>query len=312
MHIPDGMLDTKTVAVTIAASGGTLAYGVRRLRATLAQERVVLMSVMAALVFALQMLNFPVAGGTSGHFAGGAAAAIVLGPWPAVVVVTVVLLVQALVFADGGVLALGANVLNMAVIGPFVGWAIYSLVVRLRSTRSARVGAAFAAAWAAGVASALAAAVEIWASGRADILLVTGAMALWHAAIGIGEGLITAGLVGYLAAVRPDLLERPGTERAGETRGVTVVLGVAALAAAGMSFLASTHPDGLESVYFEQGIGERFAEISLVRGLAPGYALPGVPNGVLAGILAGVVGVVMTGVLLYSLASGVRRRKAQG
>ena len=92
---------------------------------------------------------------------------------------------------------------------------------------------------------------------------------------------------------------------------MAVVLGAAALAAAGLSFLASRRPDGLDSVYFQQGIGERFAKLSLMRGLAPGYALPGVSNAVLAGILAGVVGVVITGVLLYSLASGVRRRKAE-
>jgi cobalt/nickel transport system permease protein len=206
MHIPDGMLDTRTVAATWVVAVPTLGVAVRKVRAAIDDGRLVLMAVLSALIFALQMLNFPVAGGTSGHFAGGALAAILLGPWAAMLVMSTVVVVQALVFGDGGVLALGANMLNMAVIAPLVGWWIYSLALRVCAGRTARVAGSFAGAWSATMAAALSAAVMLWLSGAAALVPVAGAMALWHSLIGIGEGLVTAGLVSYVIAVRPDLL----------------------------------------------------------------------------------------------------------
>ena len=235
MHIPDGMLSPTVVASADVASVGMLAYAVSWVRRNFDQRRIVLMAVMSALVFALQMLNFPVAGATSGHFAGGAAAAIMLGPWPAAIVLTTVLFVQALLFADGGIIALGANVLNMAIIGPLVGYAIWRVARRFLRGQLGTVGAAFAAAWAAVMVSALAAGVEIWLSGSARLTLIIGAMAFWHALIGIGEGLITAGLVTYVLKVRPDLLGSEKSQGAESDRAVAVVLGLVAIAAAAVS-----------------------------------------------------------------------------
>jgi cobalt/nickel transport system permease protein len=308
MHIPDGMLSTGVVAATSATSLGFIGYAVAWLR-RVGQQRIVLMAVMAALIFALQMLNFPVAGGTSGHFAGGAAAAIMLGPWPAVIVLTTVLMVQALIFADGGILALGANVLNLAVISPFLGYAVFRAMRRISSSPAAMAFAAFTAAWIAVFVSALAAGVQIWLSGRASLLVVGGAMGFWHALIGIGEGLITAGLVTYVYAKRPDLVL--GEQRAdqGGTRDVAIGLGIAALGAAALSFLASSSPDGLEFVYFEQGVGRTFEEMQLIGGLIPDYVMPGVANEALATVLAGIVGVIITGALLWSLFSAGRKRR---
>lgn len=299
MHIPDGMLDTRTWAGAWIGAGGALGYATRWVRKNVPSQRVVLMAVMAALVFALQMLNFPVAGGTSGHFAGGAAVAILLGPWPAAIVLTTVLVVQATVFADGGVTALGANILNMAVIGPFVGYAVWQVVRRLRRTRRGALGAAFVAAWTAAVVSAMAAAVEIWLSGRAPLALVAGAMAFWHALTGIGEGVITAGLVGYVLAVRPDLVE--GARESGTSgRRIALGLGLAALVAAGLSVFASRHPDALEFISARQRIAGTTGG-SLLRGPLGGYLLPGITDQAVAGVLAGIVGVAISGALLAAL-----------
>ncbi len=138
MHIPDGMLSNATVAATGVASLGYVGYGVAWVRKHFDQRKVVLMAVTAALIFALQMLNFPVAAGTSGHFAGGALAAILLGPFAAGIVMTTVLLIQAVVFADGGILALGANVFNLAVVAPLVGWGTWRLFLRFGDSQGAQ------------------------------------------------------------------------------------------------------------------------------------------------------------------------------
>ncbi|HEY3318031.1 MAG TPA: cobalt ECF transporter T component CbiQ [Coriobacteriia bacterium] len=307
MHIPDGMLDTTTWVATAAGSAGFVAYAVRQVRRRLSEGRLVLMSVLAALIFALQMLNFPVAGGTSGHFAGGAAAAILLGPWPAVVIMTTVLLIQAFVFADGGVTALGANVLNMAIIGPFVGWYVYALVSRLLRGRRGVLAGSFAAGWVAVFLAALAAALEIALSGRAPLALVAGSMAFWHALIGAGEGAITAGLVGYVLSVRPDLVTAEDAPADGR-RGIPALATLAAVAAS-LSFLASRAPDGLAFVAGRLGVPEGR---SIFAGPAAGYALPGVRDTTAAGILAGLVGALLAGIALYGGVSLLlRSRRAQ-
>lgn len=305
MHIPDGMLTTPVVAAAGAGATGAVAYAVAWTRRHLDQRRIVLMAIMAALVFALQMLNFPVAGGTSGHFAGGAATAVLLGPWASVIVMTTVLFVQAVLFADGGVLALGANVVNLGVLAPFLGYAVWRTVTRVWTGRLGRVSGAFVAAWVATVASAVMVGLEIWMSGRAPLGLVVTSMAAWHALIGIGEGVITAGLVGYVLSVRPDLLEGERGSAAGG-RSVALALLCLALAAAALSFLASSSPDGLEFVYFDQGVGADFAENGLLASPAPNYLMPGVTDDRLAGVLAGLVGLVVTGAVVFGAMAAAR------
>jgi len=207
MHIPDGFLNTATTAVGWAASAGALSYGTRRLTRDLDESQVPLMGVTAAFIFAAQMMNFTVAGGTSGHLLGGALAAILLGPWAGMTVITAVLAVQALVFQDGGLLALGPNVLNMAVVGVLVAWVVYRLSLRvLGQRRSAPSIAAFTAAWLSVVIAALFAAVELGLSGASPWGLVLPAMGGVHALIGIGEGLITVAVLSFVRVVRPDLL----------------------------------------------------------------------------------------------------------
>jgi cobalt/nickel transport system permease protein len=208
MHIPDGFLNTATAVGAWAVSAGGVTYAVRRVSKELQERQVPLIGVTAAFIFAAQMINFPVAGGTSGHLLGGALAAILLGPWAGMLVLTSVLTVQALLFQDGGLLALGANILNMAVIGVLVGWAVYRGLGRvLRKGRSETAISSFAAAWTSVVVAALVAAVELAISGvfRADVALT--AMGSVHALIGLGEGLITAAVLSFLGVTRPDLLE---------------------------------------------------------------------------------------------------------
>lgn len=308
MHIPDGMLEARTWVPAWLGSAGMLAFALRKLRHTLSEGGIVLMAVMAALVFALQMLNFPVAGGTSGHFTGGAAAAIVLGQWPAVAVMSAVVTIQAVFFADGGITALGANVLTMAIIGPAVGGALYGLLSGPASSRPRRLAASFAAAWMATVVPALVAGVLLWLSGRVSLGMALAAMGGWHALIGLGEGAITAGLVGYLLAVRPDLLASDASNDR-TVRRTAVVLGVVALLAAGLSVFASANPDGLEYVYGR--IGETFDAGANFTGPLADYLVPGVSNDAFAGVLAGLVGVIVTGVIAYALLSALRARKAK-
>jgi cobalt/nickel transport system permease protein len=178
------------------------------------------MGVSAAFIFAAQMLNFPVAGGTSGHLLGGALAAILLGPWAGMLVLTAVLMVQALLFQDGGLLALGANVFNVAVIGVLVGWGAYRGVTAIAGRRRWALGAGgFAAGWLSVVIAAAVASGELAFSGTLPFRVVFPAMTGVHMLIGAGEGAITAAVVLFLQAARPDLITGAGClQTAEETR----------------------------------------------------------------------------------------------
>ena len=207
MHIPDGFVSTGTAAATWLASAGSVGYAVRRVNQELNERQVPLMGVTAAFIFAAQMMNFAVAGGTSGHLLGGALAAILLGPWAGMLVLTSVLAVQALLFQDGGLLALGANVFNMAVVGVLVGWVAYTTFRRILGDRTwAMMVSGFAAAWLSVFVASLVAAAELAISGTSPWVVVLSAMGLVHVFIGIGEGLITVGVLAFLQAARPDLL----------------------------------------------------------------------------------------------------------
>ena len=207
MHIPDGFVSTGTAAATWLASGGSIGYAVRRVNRELDERQIPLMGVTAAFIFAAQMMNFTVAGGTSGHLLGGALAAILLGPWAGMLVLTSVLAVQALLFQDGGLLALGANVFNMAVVGVLVGWVVYTAFRRLLGERPwAMMVGGFAAAWLSVFVASLVAAAELAISGTSPWVVALPAMGLVHTLIGIGEGLITVGVLAFLQVARPDLL----------------------------------------------------------------------------------------------------------
>jgi cobalt/nickel transport system permease protein len=207
MHIPDGFLDTATSVATWVVSAGSVAYAVRQVNKELEERQVPLIGVTAAFIFAAQMLNFTVAGGTSGHLLGGALAAILLGPWAGMLVLTSVLAVQALLFQDGGLLAMGANIFNMAVVGVLVGWGIYVGAKRLLGGKPwATMLGGFVAAWASVVVASLVAALELAISGASPLGVALPAMGSVHILIGMGEGLITMAVLAFLRAARPDLL----------------------------------------------------------------------------------------------------------
>ena len=207
MHIPDGFLSNEVVAVTGAVAVGAVGYALRRADRTLDERQVPLLGVTAAFVFAAQMLNFPVAGGTSGHFLGAALATILLGPWLACLVLAVVLAVQAFLFADGGVTALGANVFCMGVIGALgSGLVLRAGRALLPPRRGPFLGLCGVTAWLAVVVSSGVASVMLAASGTVPLGTVLPAMLGVHVLIGIGEGMITVAAVAAVLAVRPDLV----------------------------------------------------------------------------------------------------------
>lgn len=210
MHIPDGFLDPFWIAITYAA---TIAYALaawRRIRGRLGPEQVVSMSVLAAGIFVAQMLNWPLPGGTSLHFVGGALAGILFGPWLGFYVMALVLVVQTLVFHDGGITALGANVFNMAVVDVVVGYAVYRAVAgALGGSRRARLLGAFLGGWLGIVAAGVAAGVEIGLSPSFPygVEVSVPVMATWHAVLGVIEGVITALVVDYLYQRRSPIVE---------------------------------------------------------------------------------------------------------
>ena len=208
MHIPDGFLNVATVATTSVLSLGGIANAVRVANQKLKERQVPLMGILAAFIFAAQMLNFPVAGGTSGHLIGATLAAILLGPWAAVLIMSCVLIAQSLIFQDGGLLALGANVLNMGIIASFAGYYAYRLASSfLGSGRKGRLISGFFGAWSSVFLASAACAIELAVSGVSPMAVALPAMAGIHALIGIGEGLITSAVLGLVLATRADLLE---------------------------------------------------------------------------------------------------------
>jgi cobalt/nickel transport system permease protein len=207
MHIPDGFLDPGVAAATGVVAGGAVAIGLRKAEHSLDERRAPLLGVTAAFIFAAQMLNFPVAGGTSGHVLGAALATVLLGPWLACLVLAVVLLVQAFLFADGGVSALGANIVNMGVIGALGAGVVMAAARRvLPPTRRAFLAATAVAAWLAVVAGAVACSLELALSGTVPLGTVLPAMLGVHVLIGVGEAVVTVAAVSAVLSVRPDLV----------------------------------------------------------------------------------------------------------
>ena len=209
LHAPDGFFSVPVAIVAYILAGVVIAYAVYRTNRELNERMVPLMGVMAAFIFAGQMLNFPVAGGTSGHLVGGALAAILLGPWAAILVMTTVVGLQALLFQDGGLVVLGANILNMGVLSCLTGYGVYWITRRIGVGFSTLAVGGFVAAWASVQVGATAAAIMLVISGTTDLSVALPAMIGVHALIGIGEGLITVGALSFIRAARRDLIPNP-------------------------------------------------------------------------------------------------------
>lgn len=334
MHVPDGFLDVPTSIATGVIAAGTIAVALKKSRDELSEKTAPMAGLAAAFVFAVQMLNFPVGVGTSGHLMGGALAAVLVGPWTAVLVLSVVLMVQALVFADGGLTALGTNMLLIGIVTVLVGWVVTKVVLRFMPQRPASVvpasfvGALLSVPAAAGVF------VLLYTAGGATELPfgpLLATMLGWHTVIGLGEAFITAATVGAVVAVRPDLVYaarglgqqlvlrtpdgrhipaadvadvEPAAQRRSAWPLLAGGLGVTMILAGAVSFVASSNPDGLEYVAEDQGFIDA-AEDSAVSGwsLADYGEVGGIPVGV-----AGLIGVGVTILIGLALFTWLSRR----
>jgi cobalt/nickel transport system permease protein len=306
MHIPDGFLSIQVSIFLWLITILVVGYALKRVGVDLGERQVPIMGVLAAAIFAGQMLNFAVAGGTSGHLIGAALATILLGPWAATLVLTCVITIQALIFQDGGLLVLGANIFNMAIVGVTVSYMVFRTVNSLAGGRSWSVFVGgFLAAWVSVEVAALGTALELALSGTSPANIAIPAMGGIHALIGVGEGLITVGALAFLRASRRDLLK---SSEAAPIRGrlVWVVGLVLVLLLAVASPLASRHPDGLMWVASRYGFLNN--EQNPIFKLIPHYLFPGVQNKTLATILAAILGAV----IVFGVALGVaytRRHK---
>jgi len=316
MHIPDGFLDLKTVA----AAGGLAALGLYAGRyadtsrdAGAGVRRVSLLGMAAAFVFAAQMINFPVVGGTSGHLIGGVLIAILLGPAAAGTVMTAVVVVQCLLFADGGITALGANLFNMALVAPLGGYLVWALLQRIEPVAHSDTLSAVAAGiagWVGTMLAALSCAGQLAVSGMAPWGLVVPAMAGIHALIGLGEGIITGLIVRSVrrrGALSDDMRAAAGADQMCRMRLLPMVFITAAGAALFIAPWACPWPDGLEAVAGALGF-EKHAAGPIISGICPDYTIP-VLGSVWGTIASGAFGAIVTALLVLAAGRLAARRE---
>ena len=305
MHLPDGFLSIPVSVLLWIISIVVIAIALRKTSRQLGEREIPLMGVLAAAIFAGQMLNFSITGGTSGHLLGAALATILLGPWAAILVMTSVVSIQALIFQDGGLIALGSNLFNMAVVGVFVSYALITIIKKFIKEEKASLFASSAiSAWFSILFSALGCALELALSGTSPANIAIPAMASIHALIGVGEALITLGAVSFVYAARKDLLKTSVNPKS-INKGILLGGGVITLALAILSPLASTHPDGLEWVAKKQGFLS-VAGDSIYK-FIPDYVMPGLNNEAVATILAGIIGSIVVFALVIGIAQTRRK-----
>ena len=322
MHAPDGFLNAGTAVATGVISAGTVGVALRQVKQTLSEKAVPLAGITAAFVFAAQMFNFPVAAGSTGHLMGGALAGILLGPHLGALVVTVVVVVQALVFADGGLTALGYNVLNMAIIPAYAGYALFGIFRKmLPANRGGIIGATALASWASVVLSAMAFSIQ-WLFGATAPIPFTqvfAAMVGVHVLIGIGEAVISSLAVGAVLASRADLVHgAAGVDLGPDPRGKiptrAFLIGgllVALAFAAIVSQFAVDNPDGLEWVAETEGFAEQGRDHSWADSFFADYATRGIENEPLSLAIAGITGTLITLLVAWGIVRAFRERRPQ-
>ena len=305
LHIPDGFLNIAVSIVCWIITAIILSLAISRSNKSLGERQVPLMGVMAAFIFAAQMINFPVAGGTSGHLLGGALAAITLGPWAGMLVMTAVIAVQALLFQDGGLIVMGANILNMGLMTVAIGYGLYRGAAFTHNRTFKLVIAGFAA-WLSVMAGALFGSLQLWLSGTSPLQIVIPAMLTVHALIGAGEALITVAALTFILQTRPDLIGEHSPSATG-SRGWVVVGALVSLAVVLLSPLASADPDGLERVASDLGFLGRGA--SAPYQIIPDYTLPVLGETALSTIFAGTIGIIVVGVIIALLGQGLKAKQ---
>jgi len=300
MHIPDGFLSLTVSIMCWVITAATVGLAISKTNKSLGEKQVPLMGVMAAFIFAAQMINFPVAGGTSGHLLGGALAAIILGPWAGMLVMTSVIAVQALLFQDGGLVVMGANILNMGLVTVAVGYGLYRSTTGQK--KAIRLTVAGIAAWLSVMTGALLTALQLWLSGTSSLTIVIPAMLGVHALIGAGESLITVAALSFIFQTRPDLLD-DDSESAKGSRGWILVGGLVALVVVLLSPLASTDPDGLNRVAANLGF---IHSAQSGRGPLAGYSIAFLQNTSISKIFSGLVGVLVVALVVTLISRGLK------
>jgi cobalt/nickel transport system permease protein len=324
MHAPDGFLEPSVAVITAVTALVAVSAGVRYAGRELGDRQVPLAGVAAAFIFAAQMVNFPVAAGTTGHLLGGALAAVLLGPWVGMLVVSVVVIVQAVLFADGGLTALGYNTLNMAIVTAFGGWAAFVLLRKLMPRTSAGVvGAGAVAAGISVVLSAAAFSIEWLFGASAPVAFDTvfGAMVGVHVLIGIGEAVITGLVLSAVMASRPDLVRGAAHLSADQLKATSCVgfrpfvigsMCAAVVVGVVVSQFAASNPDGLERVAIDNGFEESATDHALASSWFSDYATAGISNESVSLAVAGVAGICITllvGGGVVSASRSARRRQ---
>ena len=306
MHIPDGFLEPKVWVPLTAVSVAAVAFASKKVSKNLDEKKVPLMGVIAAFVFAAQMVNFPVGGGTSGHLMGGVLIATIMGPFAALLMISTGLIIQALLFQDGGITALGANIFNMGIVGTGLGYLTFKGLNRVTGNLNFAV---FTASWLSVVTAAGIAAAELSISGVIPIAVSLPAMTGVHAIIGIGEGAITIAALGLISGVSKDVFYGVQTVEVRKVQRrpmLWILLAVSMSVAVLLAPFASELPDGLERVAESLGFLERGTP--KVRSPLPDYQIPGLRGGISTS-MAGVVGVLVTFGLEYMIVKVLHRKK---
>lgn len=304
LHIPDGFLSLPVSIICWLATIVLLYFAVRNTRHTFDDSLAPLAGIMAAFIFAAQMLNFPVAGGTSGHMLGGVLAGIMLGPWVGMLVMTAVVGLQALLFQDGGLIVMGANILNMGLLTVLIGYGMYRSVAG--KSKGVKLGVTAVAAWLSVMAGALATGLQLWLSGTSDLRVVMPAMLGVHALIGIGEGLITASAVAFILQVRPDLLNE-GQATAEKGRGWVMAGFALAFLVVLLAPFAVGDPDGLERV--AEDLGFINAGVDAPYEIIPDYVVPFLGETSLSTIAAGLIGAALVAAIAILSVKLIRKKE---
>ncbi|MDD5586799.1 MAG: energy-coupling factor ABC transporter permease [Alphaproteobacteria bacterium] len=306
MHIPDGFVSGPINGAAGVLAAAVMAYSLQRVQNQMQEKAfaVPLLATMAAFVFAAQMLNFPIGGGTSGHFLGAVTVAALLGPWSACVVLSLVLVVQALLFGDGGLTALGSNVLNMGIAGGIFAYPVMRGVrALLPAGRTGYLASVAFASWVSIVLASIFCALELAASGTSPFKIVLPAMAGTHAVIGIGEALIASALLATVAAARPDIVpawarldgsSKPQDARMNVWRLAATGFALAVFLALFASPFASAAPDGLEKIAEKKGFVQTALESPVwTHAALSDYKVQDIKSESLSTGLAGLIGTIL-------------------
>ncbi len=306
MHIPDGFLDTKTIVATSAFSAAGVLRALRNVTRRITPRYIPLMGLAAAFIFVAQMLNFPVAGGTSGHVIGGVLVSILLGPSAGIVVMTVVLVVQCFLFADGGVLSLGANVFNMGIVAVVCGYYFYRIFTSVSIGMMGRLAVVAAASWISTVIASICCTGELAWSGTIGWSNAFPAMTGIHMIIGIGEAIITTLILAAIYRTRPALLSGPESAREGRAWnvvsevlpfGILITLGLALF----VTPFVTVWPDGLERVAAEFGFSAKSKTAASSHSPLAGYQIPGIGSVPVAMAIAAVIGATLVFLTVFLL-----------